>query len=166
MYIYKYIYTYIQLHSCVRSPAHVYTHTYTHLRTKTHQKPTADQKNQTGGGGGGGSCIRWIRNKKIRTVNSSLKDSWLCVHRGLCWCVFLFFLCVDWWRALEVGHGEQKWASESIIWIFVRLFVCLNDNTRIEWWSMGDQVSNTFLILCHYDGRYRPSICLFVCFLL
>jgi len=52
------------------------------------------------------------------TINSSLKYSWPCVHRTLCRCVFVSFLCVVLWEALEMGPGEQKWASESIIYIF------------------------------------------------
>jgi len=58
-------------------------------------------------------------------INSSLKYSWLCVHRALCRCEFLSFLCIVLWGALEMGPGEQKWASESIIYIFLL-------------WSMGE----------------------------
>jgi len=100
------------------------------------------------------------------TINSSLKYSWRCVHRTICRCLFLSFLCVVLWAALEMGPGEQKWASESIIYIFLL-------------WSMGEwgQCSRFFLSPCplsrlistvdrfflvwgHIDGQYRP-----ICFL-
>jgi len=59
------------------------------------------------------------------TIKSSLKYSWLWVHRTHCRCVFVSFLCVVLWEALEMGPGEQKWASKSIIYIFLL-------------WSMGE----------------------------
>ena len=80
------------------------------------------------------------------SINTSLKYSWLCVHRTVCRCVFVSFLCVVLWEALEMGPGEQKWASESIIYIF-----CL--------WSMWGWVRSMFTIFrvhVHFDGWYRP----------
>jgi len=60
--------------------------------------------------------------------------------------VFVSFLCVVLWEALEIGHRENKWAYESII------YICLL-------WSMGEwgQCSRFFWVHVHFDGRYRPS---------
>jgi len=67
----------------------------------------------------------WYSLNNFSTINSSLKNSWLCVFLTICRCVFVSFLCVVLWEALEMGPGEQKWASESIIYVFLS-------------WSMGE----------------------------
>jgi len=69
----------------------------------------------------------------------------LCPSYTLSVCVgFLVVCCL--WEAPEMGPGEQKWASESIIYIFLL-------------WSVGEygQCSRFFWVHVHLDGRYRPS---------
>jgi len=60
--------------------------------------------------------------------------------------VFVSSLCVVLREALEIGLGQQKWASESIIYIFLS-------------WSMGEwgQCSRFFWVHVHFDSQYRPS---------
>jgi len=125
IYIYTYIYTYIYKYIYIHIFIFNHTHLFAHLQMYIHTDTYVYAQTHTWGAGKE-SCIYYIRKIMFRTINSSLRYSWLCVHRGLCWCVFLSFLCVIWWRVLKVGHGELKCASESIIQIFVL-------------WSMGEK---------------------------
>ena len=110
------------------------------------------------------------------TINSSLKYSWPCVHRTLCRCVFVSFLCVVLWEALEMGLGEQKWASESIIYIFfvmkygwvrsifaIFLSPCPLRRSRpnFVWYEGTSTVNiNRFLrVWIHINGWFRPIFC-------
>ena len=121
MYIFFYTSVFAVLHM------YVYAHTYSRSGTNTYQ--------------GEGVKNRYSLNN-FATINSSLKYSWLCVHLTLCRCVFVSFLCVVLWEALEIGHREKKWAYKSLLL-----------------WSMGEwgQCSRFSWVHVHFDRRYRPS---------
>jgi len=116
IYICIYICVYINTCICIYSITFMYSlidtciHTHLHMFMQTQTCV-----------GGKESCVNWKTKNFFRTIKSSFKNYWLCVHRGLCWCLFLVFSCFDVWRAFEVGHGhgEQKRAHESIVWMLV-----------------------------------------------
>jgi len=95
-------------------------------------------------------------------INSSLKYPWLCVHHTICRCVFVSFLCVVLWAVLEMGPGEQKWASKSIIHIFFLWSIGeWGQWSRFFFESMSTSTVDIdrrpiFLVWGHIDGRYRP----------
>ena len=79
------IYTYIFNYTHVLVLLHMYTHTHTHVYAQPH----------TRGGGGGGAIVYSLNKKEKNSHHHLLLETLLTLHRGLCWCVFVFLLCVD-----------------------------------------------------------------------
>jgi len=111
------------------------------------------------------------------TVGSPAWNALDSVSSGLCWCVCRFGKNASsrsQWT--EVGHNEEKWASESIVLICLRyavlmckvnvnnffgymststvdinrwpIFFCMNRHRR--------SISTVFFVLYHIDRRYWP----------
>ena len=113
----------------------------------------------------GGVKEMYIRKNNFCTINSSFKHSWLCDHRCLCCCVFLSFLYLVLWRALEVGHGA-RWAKVSVRVNHLDLPVCVmkygwpgHSQPWLCWWvCVKSTVDIDCRSICFWCESHRRSI--------
>jgi len=102
--------------------------------------------------------------EEAQVSNGTQKAGWMrdSVFITLCWCVSVSWLCVVLWEALEMGPGEQKRASESIIYtLFVTKYGWVRSMLTIflspcPLRPSTSTVDRFFLVWGHIDGRYRP----------